>query len=52
MRRTFNMGLGLAVGCRGADADAALQSLAEAGEREARIVGRIEPGDRRVRYTA
>jgi phosphoribosylformylglycinamidine cyclo-ligase len=51
MRRSFNMGIGLAIVCAANQADAALKMLVTTGEREARVIGRIERGDRFVRYS-
>jgi phosphoribosylformylglycinamidine cyclo-ligase len=50
MFRAFNMGIGLIVVCAEAHCDEAMRRLAEAGERDAAIIGRIAAGDRDVRY--
>lgn len=50
MFRAFNMGLGLIIVCRGDREREVLALLAEAGEREACLVGRVTPGDRVVLY--
>ena len=50
MLRAFNMGVGMIVVCRAADANAVLSTLADAGETSAWIVGRMVPGDNDVRY--
>lgn len=54
MLRTFNMGVGLIVVVRAADADAVLGSLAGAGEPNGRVIGAIEPSNEpaHVRYQA
>jgi phosphoribosylformylglycinamidine cyclo-ligase len=48
--RTFNMGLGLLAVVAPDRADELIAALAAAGEPAARVVGRIERGDRSVRY--
>jgi phosphoribosylformylglycinamidine cyclo-ligase len=48
--RTFNMGLGLLIVVAEADAPAVLAGLREAGEPEARLVGRMVSGSGGVRY--
>lgn len=50
MLRAFNMGIGLILVCRAAHVDEALSRLAAAGERDAVVIGRVEPGDAGVRY--
>lgn len=50
MFRAFNMGIGLIVVCDAEHAHDVLGQLAAAGEREARIIGAVTPGDRLVRY--
>jgi phosphoribosylformylglycinamidine cyclo-ligase len=52
MYRTFNMGIGLIMACRRADADGLLASLAEAGEAGARVIGEIVAGEPKVTYAA
>jgi phosphoribosylformylglycinamidine cyclo-ligase len=49
MYRTFNMGIGLIVGCEAADATAVLEGLREAGETGA-VIGEVVTGDGRVEY--
>jgi phosphoribosylformylglycinamidine cyclo-ligase len=48
--RTFNMGLGLLAVVASADVDRLIGALRDGGEPQARVVGRIVPGDRTVRY--
>jgi phosphoribosylformylglycinamidine cyclo-ligase len=48
MYRVFNMGIGLVIMVRAADAGAALQSLRRSGSRPV-VIGRIEKGAERVR---
>jgi phosphoribosylformylglycinamidine cyclo-ligase len=48
--RTFNMGLGLLVVVAEPDVPAALSTLQQAREMDARVVGRIVAGDGTVRY--
>ena len=50
MLRTFNMGIGLIVACAEAHADRLLADLASAGESAAVRIGRVEAGQRTVRY--
>jgi phosphoribosylformylglycinamidine cyclo-ligase len=52
MRRSFNMGVGLTLVCSESNARAVLGELAGAGEPQAVVIGRIEPGDQKVRYAA
>jgi phosphoribosylformylglycinamidine cyclo-ligase len=52
MFRTFNMGIGLIVGCAEQDVDRLLGALRESGESDAAVIGHIEPGHPGVRYTA
>jgi phosphoribosylformylglycinamidine cyclo-ligase len=51
MFRAFNMGIGLILAVDRASAEGVLRAVVEGGEREARIIGRVVPGDRDVRYT-
>ena len=44
MLRTFNMGIGLTVVCRSADAETVIGKLAEAGEPAALRIGEIVDG--------
>jgi len=50
MFRAFNMGIGLIVVCDADQAHDVLAQLAASGEREARIIGSVTPGDRVIRY--
>ena len=50
MYRAFNMGIGLIVACDAEQVQDVLGLLSRAGEREARIIGQVTPGDRTVRY--
>ncbi len=50
MFRAFNMGIGLIVVCAAEQCDHVLHLLGEAGERDARVIGGVSPGDRAVRY--
>jgi phosphoribosylformylglycinamidine cyclo-ligase len=50
MLRTFNMGIGLIVACDPSHEEAILGSLADAGEADARRIGRVHPGGDGVRY--
>ena len=50
MYRTFNMGLGLVLVCAGADAPVVLDQVRDAGEPNARVIGRVIEGDKSVRY--
>ena len=50
MFRTFNMGVGLIVVCSARDADRAINLMAMAGEPNAKRIGAIVAGDRKVRY--
>jgi phosphoribosylformylglycinamidine cyclo-ligase len=52
MLRTFNMGIGLIVVCDDATADRLIAELAGAGEPAAVRIGRVEAGQRTVRYVA
>jgi len=52
MLRTFNMGIGLIVVCDDANADRLIAALAGAGEPAAVRIGRVEAGQRTVRYVA
>jgi len=51
MFRAFNMGVGLIAACDADRAQEVLGLLADAGEREARIIGQVVPGDRTVRFS-
>jgi phosphoribosylformylglycinamidine cyclo-ligase len=50
MFRAFNMGIGLIVVCAAADRDQVLDLLARAGESGATVLGKVDIGDRTVRY--
>jgi phosphoribosylformylglycinamidine cyclo-ligase len=50
MLRAFNMGIGLIVASAATAADEVLGILAEAGETEARVIGRLVAGEQEVRY--
>jgi phosphoribosylformylglycinamidine cyclo-ligase len=50
MFRAFNMGIGLILVCEAEHAHDVLGQLAAAGEREARIIGAVTPGNAVVRY--
>jgi phosphoribosylformylglycinamidine cyclo-ligase len=50
MFRAFNMGVGLIVACEAERSHEVLGALADAGEREGRIIGQVAPGDGTVRY--
>ena len=50
MYRTFNMGIGLVLVCAGADAPVVLDQLRDAGEPNARVIGRVLEGDGSVHY--
>jgi phosphoribosylformylglycinamidine cyclo-ligase len=52
MRRSFNMGVGLALVCSESNTSAVLRELAVAGEPQAPVIGQIEPGDQKVRYAS
>jgi phosphoribosylformylglycinamidine cyclo-ligase len=52
MYRAFNMGIGLIVVCRAGRERQLLERLADAGERDAVVIGRITKGDRVVQYTS
>ena len=45
MYRSFNMGIGLIVACRAADADRVMAMLDDQGERP-RVIGELIAGDR------
>jgi phosphoribosylformylglycinamidine cyclo-ligase len=49
MYRTFNMGIGLIIACRAADADRLLASLRQQGEAP-KVIGELVAGEREVRY--
>ena len=48
--RTFNMGIGFVLFCAAAAADGVREQLASAGERDARVIGRVVEGTGRVAY--
>src|SRR5262245_43885607 len=50
MFRAFNMGIGLIVACAAKDVDRVLNTVAAAGEQNARRIGVVVAGDRTVRY--
>ncbi|MGE0703250.1 MAG: phosphoribosylformylglycinamidine cyclo-ligase [Vicinamibacterales bacterium] len=50
MRRSFNMGIGMALVCSSGNAGRMLEVLESIGEHGAAVIGRIEPGDQLVRY--
>jgi phosphoribosylaminoimidazole (AIR) synthetase len=50
MFRTFNMGIGLILACAAPDVDRVLDAIGDAGEPDAKRIGRIVAGDRTVRY--
>jgi phosphoribosylformylglycinamidine cyclo-ligase len=50
MFRTFNMGIGLIVVCSAREADRVIDTIATAGEPDARAIGTVVSGDRGVRY--
>ena len=50
MYRTFNMGIGLVLVCAAADAPVVLDQVRDAGEPNARVIGRVIEGDKSVRY--
>jgi phosphoribosylformylglycinamidine cyclo-ligase len=50
MYRTFNMGIGMIVGCAAGDADEILATLRSAGEERAAVIGTLVHGDRIVVY--
>jgi phosphoribosylformylglycinamidine cyclo-ligase len=52
MLRSFNMGIGLVLVCAQRDVDRVRQLLADENEADVRLIGRIESGDRQVRYSA
>jgi phosphoribosylformylglycinamidine cyclo-ligase len=52
MFRTFNMGIGLIIACAGQDADRIMADLADAGEPQARQIGRVVQGRPGVQYAA
>ena len=51
MYRSFNMGIGLIVACRAADADRAIGMLRAQGESPV-IIGELVSGGRKVSYSA
>jgi phosphoribosylformylglycinamidine cyclo-ligase len=50
MLRAFNMGLGLVVACDARYSDEVLAMLRDAGEKDARVIGGLVAGERRVEY--
>ena len=50
MYRTFNMGIGLVLVCAGADAPVVLDQVRDAGEPDARVIGRVVQGNGLVHY--
>jgi phosphoribosylformylglycinamidine cyclo-ligase len=50
MYRAFNMGIGLILACQDERTADVLALLADAGERDATLIGRVVGGDRSVRY--
>ena len=50
MYRTFNMGIGLVLVCGGADAPVVLDQMRDAGEPNARVIGRVIEGNGSVHY--
>ena len=52
MFRTFNMGIGLIIACASEDADRIMANLADAGEPQARRIGRVVQGGPGVQYVA
>jgi phosphoribosylformylglycinamidine cyclo-ligase len=50
MRRSFNMGIGLVIVCSAGDGGRLLGALREAGEADARVIGRVGAGGEGVRY--
>jgi phosphoribosylformylglycinamidine cyclo-ligase len=50
MLRAFNMGIGLIVGCDARYSSEALAILRDAGETDARVIGGLVAGERRVEY--
>jgi phosphoribosylformylglycinamidine cyclo-ligase len=50
MYRSFNMGIGLVIGCRAADTDRLLQRLGPLDQPGAMVIGEIVAGERRVVY--
>jgi phosphoribosylformylglycinamidine cyclo-ligase len=52
MLRAFNMGIGLIVACAAADGARVLEALADAGETNAVVIGRIGAGGDGVRYVS
>ena len=50
MRRPFNMGIGLILVVSPGDAEGVLSQLRGAGEPDARVIGELVPGEKRVRY--
>jgi phosphoribosylformylglycinamidine cyclo-ligase len=52
MLRSFNMGIGFVIVCDARAAGDVQRLLADAGESGSRIIGQVEAGERRVRYSA
>ena len=50
MFRTFNMGIGLILVCAAPEVDRVIDAIGDAGEPDAKRIGRIVAGDRTVRY--
>ncbi len=50
MYRTFNMGIGLILGCAAGDADRVMGMLQEHGESRAALIGRVTAGEPGVAY--
>jgi phosphoribosylformylglycinamidine cyclo-ligase len=50
MFRTFNMGIGMVLVCAPADVDGIQARIAETGESNATIIGRVTDGDGKVEY--
>ena len=50
MYRSFNMGIGLVLVCAAGQAERVQHLLREAGQPATHMIGRIEPGERRVVY--
>jgi len=50
MRRSFNMGIGLTLVCDAGSLHEVLRRLDRAGEKDVRVIGKIESGNQAVRY--
>ena len=50
MFRTFNMGIGMVIICEPTDLDQVQARLAQGGEPDSVVIGRVTEGDRRVTY--